>query len=202
MPDAGAARTRRIREVKIVLLGDSGVGKSSLAQRFVSNSFKAFSESTIGASFLSKMMVVDGKPVKLQIWDTAGQEKYHSLAPMYYRGAAAAVLVYDRTQPASFARLKDWVRELQDQGPDNLLLSMAANKSDLDHGAPTEAARQFADEIGAAFVETSAKEDENVTELFTELARRLPPPDRQPRNAGMTIGANATPAKASGCCSS
>ena len=89
------------REVKVVLLGDTGVGKSSLVLRFVTNNFKPYSESTIGASFMSKMIMVDAKPIKFQIWDTAGQEKYHSLAPMYYRGAAAAVIVYDITRSVS-----------------------------------------------------------------------------------------------------
>lgn len=90
--------TVRAREIKLVLLGDSGVGKSSLVLRFVTQSFKPYSESTIGASFMSKVVELDGQTVKVQIWDTAGQEKYHSLAPMYYRGAAAAVVVYDLTR--------------------------------------------------------------------------------------------------------
>jgi len=85
---------RRPRECKLVLLGESGVGKSSLVLRFVTNNFRAATESTIGASFMSKMILVDGAPIKFQIWDTAGQEKYHSLAPMYYKGAAAAIIVY------------------------------------------------------------------------------------------------------------
>lgn len=87
----------KAKEVKVVLLGDSGVGKSSLVLRFVVNDFKPYSEATIGASFFSKLVVTNNTPLKFQIWDTAGQEKYHSLAPMYYRGAAAAILVYDIT---------------------------------------------------------------------------------------------------------
>jgi small GTP-binding protein len=88
----------RPREIKLVIIGDSGVGKSSLVLRFVTQSFKPFSESTIGASFMSKVIELDGQTVKVQIWDTAGQEKYKSLAPMYYRGAAAAIVVYDITR--------------------------------------------------------------------------------------------------------
>ena len=86
-----AANTGRVFQFKLVLLGDSGVGKSSIAQRYVTDTFRAHGESTIGASFMSKMIVNNGSPCKCQIWDTAGQEKYHSLAPMYYRGAAAAI---------------------------------------------------------------------------------------------------------------
>jgi small GTP-binding protein len=124
-----AAQPTRTRECKVVLLGDTGVGKSSLAQRYVTNTFKPYSESTIGASFMSKMILVDGAPCKCQIWDTAGQEKYHSLAPMYYRGAAAAILVFDITKPASLDKLKAWVRELQTQGPERLALAIAGNRA-------------------------------------------------------------------------
>ena len=85
---SGTEPAQRCREIKIVLLGDSGVGKSSIAQRYVTDTFRPHGESTIGASFMSKMIVNNGSPCKCQIWDTAGQEKYHSLAPMYYRGAA------------------------------------------------------------------------------------------------------------------
>lgn len=89
-------------EVKVCILGDSGVGKSSLVQRFVHNTFSIANESTIGASFMTKTLIVNQKTVKLNIWDTAGQEKYRALAPMYYRGAAACVIVYDVTSAASF----------------------------------------------------------------------------------------------------
>lgn len=163
-------------EVKMVLLGDAGVGKSSLAQRFVTNNFKPYCETTIGASFMSKMIMIKGKPVKCQIWDTAGQEKYHSLAPMYYRGAGAAILVYDITAAKSFDRLKEWVEELQTQGPEEMVLAVAGNKSDLEdrRQVPIEEARSYAQQIGAAFVETSAKDDTNVTHLFIQLADVVP----------------------------
>jgi Ras-related protein Rab-22 len=120
------------REVKVVLLGDTGVGKSSLVLRFVTNNFKPFSESTIGASFMSKMIIVSGKTIKYQIWDTAGQEKYHSLAPMYYRGAAAAIIVYDITRKNTFNTLKNWVQELMTQGPKDISIAIAGNKADLE----------------------------------------------------------------------
>ena len=166
------------REVKIVLLGDAGVGKSSLVLRFVTNSFDKYSESTIGASFMSKLIMVDGNPIKYQIWDTAGQEKYHSLAPMYYRGAAAAIIVYDITRAASFQTLKIWVRELQQLGPENIVIAICGNKSDLEdkREVSTAEARAYADEIGALFLETSAKLNKNVQDLFVDISRRLPQP--------------------------
>eukprot|EP01040_Poterioochromonas_malhamensis_P013790 gene13790-15207_t len=120
------------REVKVVLLGDTGVGKSSLVLRFVTNNFKPYSESTIGASFMSKLITVNSKPIKFQIWDTAGQEKYHSLAPMYYRGAAAAILVYDITRMSTFRTLQNWVEELRSKGPKDIALAIAGNKADLE----------------------------------------------------------------------
>ena len=166
------------REVKIVLLGDAGVGKSSLVLRFVTNSFDKYSESTIGASFMSKLIMVDGNPIKYQIWDTAGQEKYHSLAPMYYRGAAAAIIVYDITRAASFQTLKNWVRELQQLGPENIVIAICGTKSDLEdkREVSTAEARAYADEIGALFLETSAKLNKNVQDLFVDISRRLPQP--------------------------
>ena len=166
------------REVKVVLLGDAGVGKSSLVLRFVTNSFDKYSESTIGASFMSKLLLVDGAPIKYQIWDTAGQEKYHSLAPMYYRGAAAAIIVYDITRASSFQTLKNWVRELQQLGPENIVLAVCGNKSDLEEKreVSTAEAKAYAAEIGALFLEASAKLNKNVLDVFTDISKRLPKP--------------------------
>ncbi|KAF4046754.1 Ras family [Phytophthora infestans] len=173
MADAGNSKAR---EVKVVLLGDTGVGKSSLVLRFVTNNFRPYSESTIGASFMSKMIVVNDTPIKYQIWDTAGQEKYHSLAPMYYRGAAAAIVVYDITRKQSLTTLKNWVKELKQLGPDNIVIAIAGNKSDLEEKreVPASQARAYAGEIGALFIETSAKEDTNVSDLFIQISQALP----------------------------
>jgi len=177
MSDAAKAR-----EVKVVLLGDTGVGKSSLVLRFVTNNFKPYSESTIGASFMSKMIMVDDTPIKYQIWDTAGQEKYHSLAPMYYRGAAAAIVVYDITRKQSFETLKNWVKELKQLGPSDIVIAIAGNKCDLadQREVPLETARAYADQINALYTETSAKQDKNVTALFIDISKRLPAAAPQP----------------------
>lgn len=165
------------REVKVVLLGDQGVGKSSLVLRFVTNSFDKYSEATIGASFMSKLVMVDGQPIKYQIWDTAGQEKYHSLAPMYYRAAAAAIVVYDITRAATFNTLKAWVRELQQMGPENVVIAICGNKNDLEDRREVDSAeaRAYAEEIGAIYIETSAKANRNVHELFVDISHGLPP---------------------------
>ena len=162
------------REVKVVLLGDTGVGKSSLVLKFVTGNFKPYSESTIGASFLSKMIMVETKPIKFQIWDTAGQEKYHSLAPMYYRGAAAAIIVYDITRANTFKTLKNWVEELKSQGPKEIAIAIAGNKADLEEEREVTRASavEYAEEIGAMYLETSAKDDLHVQDMFIQLSNK------------------------------
>jgi Ras-related protein Rab-22 len=191
------------REVKVVLLGDTGVGKSSLVLRFVTQDFKEYSESTIGASFMSKVEVIDGTAYKYQIWDTAGQEKYHSLAPMYYRGAAAAIIVYDITNARSFEKTQAWVEELQRHGPENIVLVVAGNKADLDDKRVVgrDKAEGFAKGIGAIFLETSAKTGQSVGDAFKGICARLKPlgddddDDEKEAQIGGTGGA-----KKQGCC--
>ena len=170
--------TSKRREVKVVLLGDQGVGKSSLVLRFVTNNFKFDSETTIGASFMSKMIMIpqeDGEQmmVNFKIWDTAGQEKYHSLAPMYYRGAAAAIVVYDITRRKSFDCLKNWINELSQLGPEDIIIAVAGNKSDLkdEREIETSEAMSYCNESGYYFKETSAKSDLNIFSMFTEVAK-------------------------------
>jgi small GTP-binding protein len=196
-----------VESVKVVLLGESGVGKSSLALRFVTDEFRPYSEATIGASFMSKSATIPAvSPLKedstsndsnennnvsetnsqsaqerhigFKIWDTAGQEKYRSLAPMYYRGSSAAILVYDITKPGSFAALQDWANELASNGPKDLVLAVCGNKSDLelDRLVGRSTGEEYANSIGALYVETSAKEGEGVEQIFLEVAKRVPPP--------------------------
>lgn len=123
--------TSRMSQFKLVLLGESAVGKSSLVLRFVKGQFHEFQESTIGAAFLTQTLCLDDTTVKFEIWDTAGQERYHSLAPMYYRGAQAAIVVYDITNTDTFVRAKNWVKELQRQARPDIVIALAGNKSDL-----------------------------------------------------------------------
>ncbi|GLD98913.1 hypothetical protein PINS_up007631 [Pythium insidiosum] len=196
------ADSSKAREVKVVLLGDTGVGKSSLVLRFVTNNFRPYSESTIGASFMSKMLVVNDVPIKYQIWDTAGQEKYHSLAPMYYRGAAAAIVVYDITRKQSLTTLKNWVKELKQLGPDNIVIAIAGNKSDLEEKreVPASQARAYAEEIGALFIETSAKEDTNVSDLFIKISEALPTSSTESNALPEIVDPYGGGKKKGGCC--
>jgi len=173
---ANSAGTGRLAQFKLVLLGESAVGKSSLVLRFVKGQFHEFQESTIGAAFLTQTVVLDDTTVKFEIWDTAGQERYHSLAPMYYRGAQAAIVVYDITNNDTFARAKTWVRELQRQARPDIVIALAGNKSDLGNRRTVEyeEANAYAEENGLLFLETSAKNANNVNEIFLAIARRLP----------------------------
>ncbi|XP_060021900.1 ras-related protein Rab-5B isoform X2 [Lagenorhynchus albirostris] len=127
----GQPQASKICQFKLVLLGESAVGKSSLVLRFVKGQFHEYQESTIGAAFLTQSVCLDDTTVKFEIWDTAGQERYHSLAPMYYRGAQAAIVVYDITNQETFARAKTWVKELQRQASPSIVIALAGNKADL-----------------------------------------------------------------------
>jgi len=171
----------KIFQFKLVLLGESAVGKSSLVLRFVKGQFTEYQESTIGAAFLTQTVFLNDTCLKFEIWDTAGQERYHSLAPMYYRGAHAAIVVYDITNRDSFERAQNWVKELQRQGNPNIVIALAGNKLDLaEHRqVPSDEAQSYSDENGLLFMETSAKTAANVNELFVAIAKKLP--KNQPR---------------------
>jgi len=164
-----------ILSVKVVILGSSGVGKTALSVRYCEGQFLTHTKATIGGSFLPKNVVMDGVRLKLQLWDTAGQERFRSLAPMYYRGAAAAVLVYDITNADSFQRTQDWVSELQSNVTDDILLVVVGNKTDMakQRAVPREKGKEFADTIEASYIETSAKDGDGITQLFTDICKKI-----------------------------
>lgn len=166
---------RNSLEAKVVLLGDSGVGKSSLALRFCQGRFSPFHEVTIGAAFLQQIVrLQDGSQLKLHIWDTGGQERFRAMAPLYYRDAAGAVVVYDCTDANSFESVKYWANELRTKGPPNVCITVAANKCDVDERAvENSVALQYCEENNMALMETSAKTGENVGKLFENLAQRI-----------------------------
>ncbi|KAL5533751.1 YPT5 [Sanghuangporus baumii] len=181
--------TSKQYQFKLVLLGESAVGKSSLVLRFVKDQFDDYRESTIGAAFLTQTVPLeDGSTVKFEIWDTAGQERYKSLAPMYYRNANCAVVVYDITQPASLEKARTWIRELQRQADPSIVIALCGNKTDLEERRQVsqEEAKKYADEEGLMWGETSAKTGQGVQEIFIELAKKLPQvaPPPQARGAG------------------
>ncbi|CAL1694310.1 unnamed protein product [Somion occarium] len=180
-------------QFKLVLLGESAVGKSSLVLRFVKDQFDDYRESTIGAAFLTQTVTLDdGTSVKFEIWDTAGQERYK--APMYYRNANCAVVVYDITQTASLEKAKSWIRELQRQADPSIVIALCGNKADLAarRQVTQEEAQKYAEEEGLMWGETSAKTGEGVADIFTAIAKKLPLTAPPSARAG---GARAGPAK-------
>ncbi|KAK5701037.1 Vacuolar protein sorting-associated protein 21 [Elasticomyces elasticus] len=188
--------------VKLVLLGEAAVGKSSLVLRFVNNDFQPNKEPTIGAAFLTQKCQLPSRTIKFEIWDTAGQERFASLAPMYYRNAQAALVVYDITKASSLVKAKHWVAELQRQASPGIVIALVGNKLDLceedgntetpeeaGDAAPAEGgddedvvarkvsfkdAKAYADEESLLFFETSAKTGHNVSEVFTAIANAIP----------------------------
>jgi Ras-related protein Rab-5C len=160
------------REVKLCLMGEQGVGKSCIVNRYVKDTFSDNMESTIGAAYLSK---VTPSGIHFKIWDTAGQERYYSLAPIYYRSANAALIVYDITSKSSFETCRRWVDELQKYAPADTLLYIVGNKCDLEsmREVDKESAQVFARENKALWGECSAKSGAGVAAVFDQLASRL-----------------------------
>lgn len=191
----------RPAQVKLVLLGEAAVGKSSLCLRFVQSDFQENKEPTIGAAFLTQKCQVDNRTIKFEIWDTAGQERFHSLAPMYYRNAQAAIVVYDITKASSLDKAKAWVKELQRQASQSIVICLAGNKADLVEDAasvvddeddssprreiPYEDGKAYADELGLLFFETSAKTGSGVQDVFESIARGIPEEALPGRTGGL-----------------
>ena len=166
---------------KVVLLGDSGVGKTCIISRYISGAFDQNSPSTNGASYASKILTFENlnKTISLDIWDTAGQEKYKSLTKFFYKDAAVAILVYDITKKESFDNMKSyWYEQLQEFGSKNIILGVAGNKCDMyeKEEVPEGDAKQFAEKIGAFFEITSAKNNTGITDLFMNAANRFVDP--------------------------
>lgn len=156
---------------KVVLIGDSGVGKSNLLSRFTRNEFCLESKSTIGVEFATRSVQIDGKTIKAQIWDTAGQERYRAITSAYYRGAVGALLVYDITSFESFNNARKWLTELRDHSDSNIVVLLAGNKNDLSHlrAVSVEQAHEFANSEDLTTIETSALNSSNVEQAFTDL---------------------------------
>lgn len=159
----------------VVLIGDSGVGKSNLLSRFTRNEFNLDSKSTIGVEFATRSIQVDTKTIKAQIWDTAGQERYRAITSAYYRGAVGALLVYDISKHQTYDNVTRWLKELRDHADANIVIMLVGNKSDLRHlrAVPTEEAKQFASEFPDAVQVTLSLTDLQVITICPS-SRRLP----------------------------
>lgn len=159
---------------KIVLVGNAGVGKTCLVRRFTQGLFPPGQGATIGVDFMIKTVEVEGEKIKLQIWDTAGQERFRSITQSYYRSAHALILVYDISCQPTFDCLPDWLREIQEYANSKVLKILVGNKTDRDdREIPTQIGEEFAKQHDMYFLETSAKEAENVERLFYEIAAEL-----------------------------
>jgi len=174
---AGANKTEEEYDYlfKVVLIGDSGVGKSNLLSRFTRNEFNLESKSTIGVEFATKSIQAEGKTIKAQIWDTAGQERYRAITSAYYRGAVGALLVYDISKHQTFENVERWLKELRDHADANIVIMLVGNKSDLRHlrAVQTEEAMAFAEKHNLAFIETSALDSTGVETAFTRILTEI-----------------------------
>ncbi|XP_019186765.1 PREDICTED: ras-related protein RGP1-like [Ipomoea nil] len=160
---------------KVVLIGDSAVGKSQLLARFSRDDFSIDSKATIGVEFQTRTVVIDDKSVKAQIWDTAGQERYRAVTSAYYRGALGAMLVYDITKRQTFDHIARWLEELRGHADKNLVIILVGNKTDLesDRVVSTEDAKEYAEKENLFFIETSALDSTNVETAFLNILTEI-----------------------------
>ncbi|OQR93783.1 Rab1 family GTPase [Achlya hypogyna] len=160
---------------KLVLIGDSGVGKSCLLLRFADDAFTESYITTIGVDFRFRTVKIDKKTVKLQIWDTAGQERFRTITSAYYRGADGIIMVYDVTSQESFDHVNDWLNEVNRYASEGTCKLLVGNKSDITSRKVVsyETAKAFADSLAIPFLETSAKNAQNVEEAFLTMASEL-----------------------------
>jgi len=204
---------------KIVLVGDSGVGKSNLLSRFTRNTFSQYEKSTIGVEFATRIVTIppDDKRIKAQIWDTAGQERYRAITTAYYRGALGAMLVFDVTRHSSFDNVSRWIKELKDHANNDIVLMLCGNKADLvpssssstssDSPAPSNGhvvrevsdteARTFASQNGIPYLETSAKNGLNVDAAFVGVVSKIYELGFARNGSNSTVNNNG-PSKSSG----
>jgi len=195
---------------KLLLIGDSGVGKSCLLLRFADDTYTESYISTIGVDFKIRTIDIGGKTIKLQIWDTAGQERFRTITSSYYRGAHGIIVVYDITDQVSFNNVKQWLQEIDRYACENVNKLLVGNKSDLTNkrAVDANAAKAFADELRIPFLETSAKSSTNVEQAFltmaTEIKQRMVSSGAAsgPKAAGGIRPGASAPVKphSSGCC--
>lgn len=192
---------------KLLLIGDSGVGKSCLLLRFADDTYTESYISTIGVDFKIRTVELDGKTIKLQIWDTAGQERFRTITSSYYRGAHGIIVVYDVTDSESFNNVKQWLHEIDRYASENVNKLLVGNKADLTskRAVTFDQGKEFADSLGIEFLETSAKNATNVEKAFMTMAAQIKSRMKaQPINAN-TKATKLTPSQnvsnsGGGCC--
>jgi len=159
---------------KVVFLGETSVGKSSIVSRFTRDEFFEFQEPTIGAAFQSKSIHLDNCSVRMEFWDTAGQERYRSLAPLYYRGASVAFIVYDITNPDTLNNAKYWINQIKNKGEPNCIIVLLGNKTDLDlRRIEKETGIEVSETNDIMFSEVSAKTGSNINDIMIQVVEKL-----------------------------
>lgn len=193
---------------KLVFVGDSSVGKTSIISRFMYDHFDTNYDATIGIDFLAKTHTVGDKTVRLQLWDTAGQERFRSLIPSYIRDSSVAVVVFAIDNRDSFDAVNKWIDEVRKERDNEVMIVLVGNKCDLDcnRAVSKSEGQQKASHLGALFIETSAKNGTNVPELFDMIAQQLPnkEPPKATGSAGrveLNTGSGTTASTSSNCCS-
>jgi len=193
---------------KLLLIGDSGVGKSCLLLRFADDTYTESYISTIGVDFKIRTVELDGKTCKLQIWDTAGQERFRTITSSYYRGAHGIIIVYDVTDVESFNNVRQWLYEIDRYASEEVNKLLVGNKCDLTDKivVDNEVAGQFAESIGMKFLTTSAKAATNVEQAFltmaTEIKQRVASNTlHNPANPAVEFRSAPISSNKSGCCS-
>jgi len=193
---------------KLLLIGDSGVGKSCLLLRFADDTYTESHISTIGVDFKIRTIQLDGKTIKLQIWDTAGQERFRTITSSYYRGAHGIIVVYDTTDQETFEHVKTWLHEIDRYASENVNKLLVGNKSDLTskRQVETESAKEFADSVNIPFLETSAKNATNVEDAFMTMAGEIKkrmasaPSMSEGNKSKITVSGKTESVKSSSCC--
>ena len=157
--------------VKIVVIGDSNVGKSNIVNRYTKDKFTEETKSTIGVEFGTKKIEIDNVKIKAQIWDTAGQERYKSVTNVYYKSAKGAIVVFDITEPESFSNVDEWIKELKTKADEECVIILVGNKIDLEHlrRVPQSDGIEKAKRYGLHYIETSACTSMNINQLFQTL---------------------------------
>ena len=160
---------------KILLLGDSGVGKSCIILRYIENNFSTNLMNSIGVDFKLKNIELDNKKIKLQIWDTAGQERFRTITTSYYKGAHAIIICFDITDRGSFEHIRNWMADIDKFAKEGVLRILVGNKCDLEHTRQVrkEEGNEIANNYGIKYIETSAKDTINIEDLFISTAKTL-----------------------------
>jgi len=189
---------------KLLLIGDSSVGKTAILLRFSDDSFSPNFISTIGIDFRIKTVEIRGKKIKLQIWDTAGQERFHTITTSYYRGAMGILLVYDITRPTSFDNLAKWLRTIIEHSSTDVEKMILGNKCDMEEQRQIskEKGESIARENGITFLETSAKNNINVEEAFMKISERILDklPGAAPQTSAPTVPLTSSKKQSSSTC--